>query len=185
MGQAISLPIRTRIVEMRQQGTCLKNISELLEVPYSSTKKINKRYKEKGETGLSAAYANCGNKGVLRSSYFFNRASVWLKRHHLEWGAPLIHLLLTERYGKEDLPSKRQMQRWFKAKGLNAPRQKKGEPHNQEVHEAHERWQIDAKERLRLANGQDCTYLSVVDEYTGGSLGATLFPLFSHKSSAK
>jgi hypothetical protein len=129
-------------------------------------------------------YNSCGNKGQIRASYFFYRACIWLKRHHLDWGAPFIHLELMERYGAQDIPSVRQMQRWFNNHHLNVPRQRKEKEVVPKIEHAHDRWQVDAKEQLRLADGTPCTYISIVDEYTGSSLGATLFPLRPNQSSA-
>lgn len=88
---------------------------------------------------------------------------------------------LAQRYGEVGLPSSRQMQRWFRQRGLNEPRQRKGEPKAGKAEAVHDCWQVDAKERLVLAGGQRCSYLSVVDEHSGGSLGAVLFPLSPDK----
>lgn len=184
MGQALPLCVRERIIKLQREGFLLTEIKKELSLPYSTVQQIIKRYRTKGLSGLQADYAKCGGKGQLRNLYFYYRASLWLKRHHLNWGAPLIHLILVERYGQADIPSIRQMQRWFKDTGLNVPRQKKGDAHDQQVHEVHERWQVDAKEQLTLQDNQLCTYLSIVDEFSGTSLGATLFPLRSNMSSA-
>lgn len=175
MGQALSIAVREQIMSLRSMGKSFVQISQDLKVPYDTVQKVHKRMTERNS--CSPDYTRCGGKGQLRCSYFFYRASLWLKRHHLGWGAPFIRLQLKERYGdKAELPSDRQLQVWFRAAGLNPPRQRHTVEPTKSVKEAHERWQVDAKEQLCLANGQDCCYLSVVDEYTGCALGATLFP---------
>jgi hypothetical protein len=183
MGQAISMTIRERIVALQVEGQSLAQISRDLSIPYDTVRQLVQRYKSKGVSGLTPSYARCGHKGELRASYFYYRVCIWLKRRHLSWGAPFIHLQMSERYGQQGLPSIRQMQRWFRAKGFNVPRQNKAEAPVKPAMSVHDRWQVDAKEQLTDANGHVCTYLSVVDEHSGSSLGATLFPLFSYQSS--
>jgi hypothetical protein len=42
---------------------------------------------------------------------------------------------------------------------------------------SHDCWQIDAKERIRLKNGQEVCYLNVVDQVSGGAIGTRVFSL--------
>jgi hypothetical protein len=50
--------------------------------------------------------------------------------------------------------------------------------------EPHEVWEVDAKERLLLADGSGTSVLTVTDEASGALLGATPFPPVSLESGA-
>ena len=176
MGQPVHYPIRERIVLLKTQGYTIKEISAELNLSFWTTRSLLRRYHAGGKGGLGANYSKCGAKGRLRSDTFFYRACCWLKRHHEEWGAPLIHLKLKQRYPQGNVPSARQMQRWFRNRGLNEPRQRKSEPQIGRAEAAHDCWQVDAKERLTMGNGQKGCYLSIVDEYSGGALEGVFFP---------
>ncbi|MVM42152.1 hypothetical protein GO730_38195 [Spirosoma sp. HMF3257] len=41
----------------------------------------------------------------------------------------------------------------------------------------HNIWQVDAKEQLKLANGQPACYLTITEEYSGAWLDSLVFPL--------
>lgn len=181
MGQPIHVPIRERLVTLRSEGYTVRQIALEVGVSYWTVRNLLRRHKERGIEGLGPDYSKCGGGGRLRGDYFFFRASCLLKRFHRTWGAPFIRMKLSQRYGEVGLPSSRQMQRWFRQQGLNEPRQMKGSCKEEKVQATHECWQVDAKERLVLANGQPCSYLSVVDQYSGSSLGAFFFPLSTHK----
>ena len=182
MGVPLTRAVRERIVSLLGEGFAKTEISQLTEVPYSSLLKICKRYGEQGIEGLTPSYSQCGRKKTP-DFYRFKRRSVWLKRLHMEWGAPIIRVVLTKRYPNERIPSIRQMQLWFIAAHLNKPRQKKGQPFIGHALATHNIWQVDAKERFRLTQGQDANYLNIVDEYSGAWLEAPLFPLCPCESS--
>lgn len=183
MGQTLPHSVREQIIELRGVALSFSKISEQLHLPLSTVKTFYYHYLKTGRSKTN--YANCGHKGQLRGSYFFYRTSIWLKRHHLSWGAPFILLRLRERYGSEGLPCSRQVQRWFNACHLNTPRQIKGSVHEKPTQAPHDEWQADAKEQLHLADGSEATYLSVVDTHSGSSLGATLFPLWPYQPSIR
>ena len=182
MGQATHLPIRQRMVELRSKGMLLREISKELDVSYWTVRGILRRHSKFGDQGLIPDYNRCGSKGFTRSNKSIKRASCWLKRLHPDWGAPFIHMKLSQRYTQTKIPGIRQMQRWFRHKGLNEPLQRLNESKVQRAQRVHEYWQVDAKERFELANGKKCSYLSVVDEKSGGALGAVLFSIQPHQS---
>jgi hypothetical protein len=83
---------------------------------------------------------------------------------------------LAEQYPATQLPSVRNLQRWFAQAGL-APVQSRRPPRvQQRGQEPHDVWQIDAKERLRLADGTGACVLNVTDEASRAALGASVFP---------
>ena len=181
MGQPIHLPVRERLIALRSEGHTVESIAREVGLSFWTVRNLLRRHKKKGDLGYAPDYTSCGAGGRLRGDYFFFRASCWLKRLHGLWGAPFIRMKLAQRYGEAGLPSSRQMQRWFRHSGLNVPRQRKSEPREGGAQAVHDCWQVDAKERLTLAGGQQCSYLSVVDEHSGASLGAVFFPLSPDK----
>lgn len=181
MGQPVHMPVRERLIDLRAEGHTVDYIAREVGLSFWTVRNLLRRHNKKGVSGYAPDYTSCGAGGRLRADYFFFRAGCWLKRLHPLWGAPFIRLKLAQRYGEAGLPSSRQMQRWFRHRGLNEPRQRKNEPKGGKAQAVHECWQVDAKERLVLAGGQPCSYLSVVDEHSGASLGAILFPLSPNK----
>ncbi|MEQ1915743.1 MAG: hypothetical protein ABL856_03355 [Gallionella sp.] len=176
MGQPIHYPIRERIVFLKSQGHSIKEISAELQLSFWTIRHLLRRHRDRGDKGLGPDYSRCGAKGQVRSNAFFYRVSCWLKRCHEDWGAPFIHLKLSQRYPESCLPSARQMQRWFRSKGLNEPRRRNAEPKANRVDTVHDCWQVDAKERLTMGDGQQGCYLSIVDERSGGALEGIFFP---------
>lgn len=183
MGQPVHYPIRERIILLKSQGHSVKAISAELNLSFWTTRQLLRRHRDRGDNGLGPNYSSCGAKDQLRSDAFFYRACCWLKRHHEDWGAPFIHLQLSQRYPQAKLPSARQMQRWFRKRGLSAPRQRKAEPSVERAAAVHECWQVDAKERLTLGDGQVASYLSIVDEHSGSALESIFFPPAPHQPS--
>jgi len=120
MGQAIPLCVRKRIVKLRKNGKKFTTISEEEQIPYSTVCRIWKRFEEKGISGLSTNYKNCGLKGC--QTVKIKRIALWLRYLHPNWGAPFIHMILEDRYGLDALPSIRSIQLWFRSAGRNKVR---------------------------------------------------------------
>lgn len=185
MGKPIHYPMRQQIVQLRQTGLTISQIAEQIGLSYWTVRRLLRRLRDRGESGLAADYSCCGQRSKIRSNALTKRAACWLRRIHPEWGAPLIHLKLVQRYGSEQVASIRQLQRWFRQQGLSRPRSKTKDQQDapSKAKQVHQCWQVDAKERLRLANGQACSYLSIVDEHSGAGLAAVLFSILPHFTS--
>lgn len=175
MGAALSYKDREFIVKQKLQGKSLRVIAQENNFSYSTSCRIWRRFKRKGFEGLSADYTNCGPT-TIKSSPKIYRCSIWLKRKYPKWGAPLILLILEDRYPDEVLPAVRTMQLWFRKAGLSLPKAYRKEPVIEKVVAVHDRWQIDAKENLQLKDGSKACYLSVIDVKSGAALGAPVFP---------
>lgn len=182
MGSAIVKSKREQIILLFTKGLPKTEISETVNIPYSSVLKIIEKYKNNYATGLNTQYDNCGRKSTEQMQ-FYKRISLWLKRRHIEWGAPIIRVVMTNRYGVEGLPCIREMQKWFRAASLNKPRQRKGHLYIGTALAVHNIWQVDAKEQFTLSAGQAANYLTIVDEKSGAWLEAPLSPLQSYQSS--
>jgi len=118
MGQATSMLIRQKIVYLNEQGTSYLQLSKDFNLSYNTVRNLCRSYEKLGKAGLQPNYANCGNKGVIRSSDFIHRCSIWLRRLHPSWGADTIHAKLSERYPELKMPNSRTIHRWLVNAGL-------------------------------------------------------------------
>jgi len=176
MGRAIPLAQREQIASLYQRGLNYQQISDSVSLPYTTVRGICKVITESPSCDPRARYHRCGRKPKPSTAKWQRRAK-WLKRLHPGWGAPFIRMKLVAKYGTEVVPHERSMQKWFRASGLNRPREGGRKYHISRSTAVHEVWQIDAKERFNLAEGSPCCYLNIVDEYSGGCIDAHLFPL--------
>lgn len=176
MGQAKSIAVRQQIIELKQSGQTHAQVSEALQIGVGTVQNIWKRYRTGGEPALSVSYERCG-RSVERIDEIAFRLVRLLKHLHPSWGVPLILLKISEQYPTLRLRSARQYQRRiFSNSGkLPAPILPPPIPIDRS-RIAHDTWQIDAKERFFIQNGEEVCYLTIVDEGTGALLGAKAFP---------
>lgn len=176
MPQALAVPIRELIIERHAQGESLARIADNLGLSYWTVRTIWRRYRERGEAGLKPDYERCKQSGP-RSSRLVYRAACRLKRAHPRWGAGLIRVLIERKWPEEVVPHERTLQRWFRAAGLQPGRQRRTPGENRARGQApHEVWEMDAKEHIGLANGEEVSWLLISDEKSGAQLDATVFP---------
>jgi transposase len=175
MPRALPLPLREQLVELRQRGLSLAEVARQLAVPYRSVWRLWHRYAQRGSAGLAPDYAHCGPQGCQFPAPL-KQAALTLKQAHPRWGAGLIRLQLAEQFPGEPLPGVRTLQEWFQQAGLSVRRAQPPPTNRQRARQPHEVWQIDAKEKMRLADGSGTCVLTVTDEATGALLGATPFP---------
>ncbi|MCY7350877.1 MAG: hypothetical protein LH606_09435 [Cytophagaceae bacterium] len=173
MGRATEIGQREQLIALKEQGQTLADISQHLQMPFATVRNLSARYKQQGHLGVG--YGNCGPKQPT-SEALLHRVSLWLKRHHAGWGAPLIRLKLLARYGPDRTPSVRTLQRWFGQQHLTKPRQQPRQPSIGQAKAVHNIWQVDAKENLMLADGCPACYLTITDEHSGAGLEALVFP---------
>jgi len=179
MGKIIPIPKRYQIIQSWKSGSSFTKLSEEYKVAYHTVRTLCKRFEEKGVQGIEPRYLNCGPK-TKKSDKLIYRSALWLKRHHQDWGAPLIRLKLQQRYPQRKIPSERTFQNWFKDSGLNTPRSKLIKPAKQWAMLPHDVWQVDGKEEQKLNDGTDVCWLTVVDENSCGLIAA---PAFQKKES--
>lgn len=178
----LSMCVREQIIEQKNKGVSLRDIALHQHLSYCTVRNICKRYKTYGIQGLAADYKNCGRSAASSSDELTYRAALWLKRLHPGWGAAFISLQLRQRYGQHAmLSSERTLQRWFKAKGLTKTKSQLCCSQPLWAKQEHEVWQIDAKEKLRLASGDKACYLTIVDEKSGCLLKTAVFPPLAYQ----
>jgi hypothetical protein len=175
MPRALAVPLRQEIVDRHRRGETLVSIAAELALPYYTVRKVWRYHAQRGD--LRPRYDRCGRPGV-RASRWAYRCALALKRRHPRWGATLILTLLRERRPEEPLPCERTIQEWFAGAGLNTPRRPHAplptDPHR--ARDAHEVWQMDAKERVALKDGTEVSWLTLTDEASGALIGAEVSP---------
>lgn len=167
--------VKHQIISKRESGQSLQSIALELQVSYGAARNLWIRFQSEGQTGLLPRYDNNGRKGPDRSCLIF-RAACWLKRLHRDWGALVIHTKLKGRYGDEQLPSSRQMNRWFSKVGLSGRGSRMPQNPKQWAEKVHDVWQMDAKEQVRPDSGGGVCWLTIVDEKSGALIEAPPFP---------
>lgn len=165
--------LREQFIALKQQGCSLPGICEQLALRYGTACHLSAQLRRQGD--LAVHYRNCGPKKPLTAPLYV-RAALWLRRLHGSWGAPFIHLKLTDRYGKQGMPAVRTLQTWFRRRGLTKPPQRLAEPSIGTAKAAHNIWQVDAKENLTLLDGSRACYLTITDEHSGAGLAGLVFP---------
>lgn len=180
MPAALPVPLRQQMAQLHAEGHRLTEIAQQLEVRYRTVRSWWRRYCQEGAAGLRPRYDRCGRRGPQAPAV--HQAAVALKRAHPTWGAGLIRVELARQFSGDPLPQARTLQSWFRAAGLQPARARQPPMARQPGREAHAVWQVDAKERLRLADGTGTCVLTVTDEATGALLGLTPFPPLSLES---
>jgi len=173
-----SISVREKIVQEKLAGKTLVKISSEQGVSYSTVRRIWQRYKQGGFENIKPRYQNCGPQKP--KYYRMYRRCIWLKRHHNSWGAAYILTLIAEKYPKEAQPSVRMVQKWFKSKNLVKPKVQREEQSELKGKEGHDCWQIDAKEKIKLADGTRACYLTTVDVKSGAVLETPVFSLWKN-----
>jgi len=176
MPAAIPKPVREELVRRHTSGESLADIARNLAMSYRTVCNLWQRYRRKGRLSLEANYRNCGRSGP-RFDPTLHQAVLEMRRTHGRWGAGLIRVELAGLYPNQRLPDSRTIARWLCSAGLQQIRAHKPRvARSNRGRVAHEVWEIDAKEMVRLGNGQLCCQLSVSDEASGAPLGARAFP---------
>ena len=175
MPRPIPDPIRAMIWSRCQLGQTAAQIADELSLPPRTVRHLVQRFRRDGPSAVRPSYhrrpADRPPTGVL--------ATAWaLRRQHPPWGAPLIRSLLLRDHPDRDVPSARTIQRLFRRHGAGRPpRSESPPPPRDRALSPHAVWQMDASERLPLADGTEVSWLRIVDEYTGAFLQTRVFSL--------
>jgi transposase len=175
MPRALPLPVRQQIVWRHQQGETLKQIALSAGIAYRTVLGCWRRYRDQGPDGLTIHYDRCGPQGPKFPKEQIE-AALALKRAHPRWGAGLIRLQLAKQFANQPLAAERTLQTWFREAGLQPVKAVQPPADKQRANDAHAVWQIDAKERMHLADGSPTSVLTVTDEASGALLGGMPFP---------
>jgi transposase len=175
MPRAVPQPIREEIVQRRRAEEPLTQIAAALKLPYRTVRGIWSRYRSRGAQGLAPDYDRCSKPGPRYRAELVEAAQR-MKRTHPRWGAMRICIELAHLFPQEALPKRRTVQEWLQKAGLSPGRSRSPASPKQRGRKAHEVWQLDAKDQMRLLDGSPSASFSMVDEATGAVLGVALFP---------
>ncbi len=156
MPAAIAMSVREEIVRRRQEHESFRQIAHDLRVSYNATRRIWAQFQAEGQ--VEAHYERCRPPAVRKGERVHEQA-LSLRRLHPRWGAGLIRLELRAQFPAEALPSERTLQRWFRRArvGLLSPPR----PRVKQGQQPHAVWAMDAKERMRLADGSSASWLTI------------------------
>jgi DNA-binding CsgD family transcriptional regulator len=175
MGQSKTLDVRQRAAVLRSTGLTFSQIALELKISLRTAKNWLKRYQTEGETGLIARYKNCGCWVKAEDEKSFRLVRL-IKNLHPTWGVPFILVKIKDKYPELKMQSIRHYQRRLSVVHDHMPKEILPKPSVERSRTAHDCWQIDAKERLVLQDGQRACYLTITDEATGAILAAESFP---------
>ena len=96
MGQAKTLDVRLRVIQMKQSKQTNSQISAVLGIGIGSVKNYWKRYLTDGEFGLSLRYSHCGRLVSLSKEKSYRLVRL-VKHLHPGWGLP-VRLVDTHRH---------------------------------------------------------------------------------------
>jgi transposase len=175
MPAAIPMPVRRVIFKRWKQGESLTTLADELQLSVRTVRHLVRRWGKRGQDGLEPDYANCAVNKLPTDSDAYRQATA-MRTQHPQWGSGLIRVVLEEQ-GLEDCPSERTLQRWFRqATRPPAPPGRRPASDHRRARHPHEVWQMDAVDQLRLANGQQVSWLRLVDECSGAVLQTKIFP---------
>lgn len=174
MPAAHSQLVRKEVIESRSRGESFRSIATRMGISYDSVRALWRHWEKEGK--LAPNYERCCKRGPRKAAGLVEQA-VQLKREHPRWGAGLIRVMLSEGWAADELPSTRTLQRWFRQAGVNAsPSQQQRRGTVKRGQAVHEVWAVDAKEKIRLADGSQVSWLTISDEASGAVLQAEAFP---------
>lgn len=174
MGRAIPYDFRRKIVRERLAGKSFEEIAANLGFPATSrgVRNIYSRYEARGEEGLATDLKKNGRQAQYTDEEMWAR--IESLRQDRQRGANYIFSL---RYSRgEPTPSERTMQRKWKAFGTNRPKGRVKKRENIVPKKPHEVWEVDGKEQMKMASGEEVTWMNVADKASGSDLFAELFP---------
>jgi len=174
---------RRRIQILTQRGATAAAIARELQLSPRTVRHLCRQFQKEGAKALAPAYVPAEPATPTESI----RRALFLHEEHPSWGAPYLLIRLRQMHRDlEDLPSVRTLQRWMhRQRQPPAPPGRKPTSTRITAQRPHEVWQMDAVEQLRLANGQQVSWLRWVDEFTGAVLGTVVFPPGDLRRSAR
>src|SRR5262249_2438416 len=116
----------------------------------------------------------CGRTGSLYPADVVRQA-LDFRRQHPDWGAALIPVMLCRLKRWGPVPGPRAIPPWPPAAHPAPSPAGRKSPHRPRSSAPHERWQVDAADRMRLANGRLVSWLRLTDECSGAILRTVVF----------
>jgi hypothetical protein len=179
MPRALDRPVRQRIANLLPLGLSTAVIARLAGASVWSVRRLRARLAQGDRPDpLQPDYRRSGRRRP-EPPQALRLLCGQLRRQHRTWGAGRIRLELRATAGGAPLPTERTLQRWLKEQGL-VPQPAvldRPAPPRAWAEEPHDTWQMDAKERVRLADGTLVGWLRLVDEASGAVLLTAVLPV--------
>jgi hypothetical protein len=176
MPHPLPVPLRQAVCRLGQTGAAAVTIAADLGLSPRTVQRLLQRFRDRGISAVVPSYPHQPPTPGAWATRVVN-AAVGLRHQHPRWGAPLIRVLLGHRFAARPLPSARSLQRWFARAGLGpAPKGRHPAEDDRRATRPHAVWQMDACERLRLADGEQASWLRLIDEFSGAILLTVVFP---------
>ncbi len=151
-------------------------MAEEFDVSVRTVRRLYGGFSSRGDEAVWNGYTRCGASQPNRTSSKLLDEASQLREQHPTWGAPLIRVMMNQGRRRRQLPSARTLQRWFQENELPAaPAGRRPALDDGRAEQPHQVWQMDASERVPLANGKCISWLRIVDEWTGAVLHTTVF----------
>jgi transposase len=174
MPAPIPVPVRQAIFQRSRKGASVAILAGEFELSERTVRHLVRRFEERGQSGLVPDYIRCATKSAAHDSVVRQKA-LQMRGKHPEWGGGLIRVLLQEELGT--CPCERTLQRWFRQAALTpAPAGRRPPRGETRAEKPYEVWQMDAAERMRLASGEQVSWLRIADECSGAVLQTRIFP---------
>jgi hypothetical protein len=178
MPKPVPIPVRRKLLQRAQYGESTASLAAAFDLAPRTVRHLRKRFRDRGPDGVAPDYRSPRN---LPHAYpdRVRKVALDLRRQHPSWGATLIWVALGQRRPPLDRPRPHPstLRRWFHDAGLApAPPPQRPRPRADRATTPHQTWQIDAAERIPLADGTQVCWLRLVDEASGAVLGTTIFP---------
>ena len=174
MPAPLPLPVRRIIRQRARRGQTAATIAQALRLCPRTVRQLVRRFGSDSES-IEPSYGPGPGRPAEQHPLFAKALA--LREQHPTWGAGYIRVRLGDEYGRAGLPCERTLQRWFRQqKQPPAPPGRRPPSVSDRATAPHEIWQMDAVEQLRLGSGEGVSWLRLVDEYSGGFLGTTVFP---------
>lgn len=179
MGQVTPSSVRLAIVKARQEEKLsYRALAARYKVNYHTARNLCRAYEDRGESALVPDYSNCGRR-VNPNAEKAYRLIRLVRYFHPDWGVPFIVTKLRVAYPDLVLQSDRHYQRRLKKdcpkEEVPPPKIPRASLFN-DVRLAHDEWQIDAKEQIKLESGQQVSYLNITDTKSHALLKVKPFP---------
>jgi Homeodomain-like domain len=176
MAKPIPIPVRRKLLERTLAGDSTATLATTFNLPPRTVRHLRQRFRDRGVDAVQPDY-----RAPKRLRHSFparvREAALALRREHPTWGAVFIWIALGQQYRKRSRPSPRTLRRWFHDAELGPPpKPQRPCQRTPRATAPHQTWQVDASERITLADGSQVSWLRVVDEATGAVLRTAVFP---------
>lgn len=177
MPKPTPVPLRRVIFRRMNEGQRPAAIAAALGLSARTVENLVRRFRRLGEAGIAPGYRAPAAPPHAYPEEVRRRA-LDCRREHPTWGAGLIRVALRQADPAVTWPAERTLRGWFKVAGLGPPASapRRATAPRARATTPHECWQVDAAEKIPLADGSLACWLRVVDECSGAVLATAVFP---------